>query len=78
MDPNLHSHNLINSANMQKLIKQRADQKMEADQENEDQLQIFTIKECLQDLLLSIASKLLSSEHLTLDQLSLEEQQMWN
>jgi hypothetical protein len=51
----------------------------DADQENDaDQLGIATIKECLRDSLLSIASKLLSCQHLTLDILSQEEQDLWN
>jgi len=42
----------------------------DTDQENDaDRLQILTIKVCLRDSLLSIASKLLSSEQITLDQL---------
>jgi hypothetical protein len=55
------------------LIKNDTDQEKDA-----DQLCIATIKECLRDSLLSIASKLLSSEQLTLDQLSPEEQGLWN
>ncbi len=43
-----------------------------------DQLRIATIKEGLCQSLLSVASKLLSSQHLTLDQLSQEEQDLWN
>jgi hypothetical protein len=48
-------------------------------QENDtDQLEIATIKESLRQSSLSVASKLLSSEHLTLDQLSKKEQDLWN
>jgi hypothetical protein len=43
-----------------------------------DQLRIATIKEGLRQSLLSVASKLLGSQHLTLDQLSKEEQDLWN
>jgi hypothetical protein len=53
--------------------------KKDADQEKDtDELQISTIKEHLHDSLLSIASKLLSSEQVTLDQLSSEEHYLWN
>ncbi len=37
-----------------------------------------TIKEELRQPLLSVASKLLCNQHLTLDQLSTEEQNLWN
>jgi hypothetical protein len=48
-------------------------------QENDaDPLQIATIKEGLRQSLLSVASKLLTNQHLTLDQLSKEEQELWN
>jgi hypothetical protein len=53
--------------------------KDDADQEKDtDRLQILTIKECLRNSLLSVASKLLSSEQVTLDQRSPEEQHLWN
>jgi len=48
-------------------------------QENDaDPLRIATIKEGLRQSLLSVASKLLTNQHLTLDQLSKEEQELWN
>ncbi len=71
VDP--ESQNLINTADAQNLIKDYADQENKA-----DRLQISTIKECLKGSVLSIASKLLKSEHLTHDQLSQDEQQLWN
>lgn len=55
------------------IIKNDEDQQKDA-----DQLQILTIKECLHDSRLSIASILLSSEQVTLDKLSSEEQCLWN
>ncbi len=48
-------------------------------QENDvDPRRISTIKEELRQSLLSVASKLLTEQHLTLDQLSQEEQDLWN
>ena len=43
-----------------------------------DQLRIATIKESLHQSLLSVAYKLLSNQHLMLEQLSEEEQDLWN
>jgi hypothetical protein len=60
-------------ADPENLIKNKVHQENDA-----DQLRIATIKESLRQSLLSVASKLLSSEHLTLDQLSKEEQDLWN
>jgi hypothetical protein len=62
-----------NDADQRNLIKNDADPV-----KNSDQLQISTIKECLRNSLLSVASKLLSSEHLTLEHLSSDEQHLWN
>jgi hypothetical protein len=50
----------------------------QADQEKEDHVEISAIKEELRGSLLSIASKLLSNEHLRLHHLSKAEQQLWN
>jgi hypothetical protein len=48
-------------------------------QENDaDPWYISAIKEELRQSLLSVASKLLTEQHLTLDQLSQEEQDLWN
>jgi hypothetical protein len=48
-------------------------------QENDaDPRRISTIKEELRQSLLSVASKLLTEQHLTVDQLSKEEQDLWN
>ena len=48
-------------------------------QENDaDPRHISTIKEALRQSLLSVASKLLSKQHITVDQLSKEEQDLWN
>ena len=48
-------------------------------QENDaDPRYISSIKEDLRQSLLSVASKLLTEQHLTLDQLSQEEQDLWN
>jgi hypothetical protein len=48
-------------------------------QENDaDPRRISTIKEELRQSLLSVASKLLTKQHLTVDQLSKEEQDLWN
>jgi len=53
--------------------------KMASFQENDaDPLQISTIKEGLHQSLLSVASKLLTNQHLTVDQLSNGEQALWN
>jgi hypothetical protein len=43
-----------------------------------DPSKISPIKEELRGSLLSVASKLLTEQHLTLDQLSQEEQDLWN
>ncbi len=48
------------------------------DQQKVDQVKISAIKEELRGSLLSIASKLLSSEHTRLHHLSRAEQQLWN
>ena len=71
VDPELQPNILINTGDTQNLHKDDSDQVNKADQ-------LSTIKECLRGSLLSIASKLLKSEHVTLDQLSQEEQQLWN
>jgi hypothetical protein len=60
-------------ADPRNLIKNDGDQEKDA-----DQVRISTLKECLHDSLLSIASKPLSSDQVTLDQLSSEEQHLWN
>jgi hypothetical protein len=66
------------------LIKESARANKEMDPENlinqkdADQLQIATIKEELRQSLLSVAYKLLTNQHLTVDQLSQEEQNLWN
>ncbi len=53
--------------------------KMASFQENDTDLRrISTIKEELRQSLLSVASKLLTEQHLTVDQLSKEEQELWN
>jgi len=49
-----------------------------ADQDKQDKAEITAIKEELQGFLLSIASKLLASEHTRLRHLSKAEQQLWN
>jgi hypothetical protein len=49
-----------------------------ADQQKQDQAKISAIKEELRSSLLSIASKLLASEHTRLHHLSKAEQQLWN
>jgi hypothetical protein len=49
-----------------------------ADQDKQDQAKITAIKEELRGSLLSIASKLLASEHTRLHHLSKAEQQLWN
>jgi transposase InsO family protein len=49
-----------------------------ADQQKQDQAEISAIKEELRSSLLSIASKLLASEHTRLHHLSKAEQQLWN
>ncbi len=49
-----------------------------ADQEKQDQTEITAIKEELRGSLLSVASKLLASEHTRLHHLSQAEQQLWN
>jgi hypothetical protein len=49
-----------------------------ADQEKPDQTEITAIKEELRGSLLSVASKLLASEHTRLHYLSQAEQQLWN
>jgi hypothetical protein len=54
------------------------DQENDLDQEQADWPNILVIKEELRTSFLSIASKLLSSEHLRLHHLSKAEQQMWN
>ncbi len=48
------------------------------DQQKADQVKISAIKEELRGSLLSIASKLLVSEHTRLHHLSKAEQQLWN
>ncbi len=47
-------------------------------QKDADRLQIATIKEELRQSLLSVAYKLLTNQHITVDQLSQEEQNLWN
>jgi hypothetical protein len=49
-----------------------------ADQPKQDQAEISAIKEELRSSLLSIAPKLLASEHTRLHHLSKAEQQLWN
>ncbi len=49
----------------------------DADPSNEDQPVIEAIKEALRGKLTSITSKLLSSEHTRLEDLSVEEQDLW-
>jgi len=51
--------------------------KNDADPNNEDQPVIEAIKEALRGKLTSITSKLLSSEHTRLEDLSVEEQDLW-
>ncbi len=67
----------------EKLIKNDADQENDMDQEDDtsqkaDQPNISAIKEELHRSLLSIGSKLLSSEYLHFHHLSKTEQQLWN
>jgi hypothetical protein len=82
VDPNSDLMKLINTAAKENLIKEDEDPGndvlSQADQEKEDQVKISAIKEELCGSLLSIASKLLSSEHLRLHHLSKAEQQLWN
>jgi hypothetical protein len=74
--------NLIND-NKSALAKNKEDQEnlinLASFQENDaDPLLIATIKEELCQSLLSVAFKLLTQQHLTMDQLSKEEQDLWN
>jgi hypothetical protein len=79
VDPESHSTNLINATAEEKLNKNDAVQENDADQEIQaDQPNISAIKEELCSSLLSIASKLLSSEHLRLHHLSSTEPRLWN
>ncbi len=50
----------------------------DVDQEKINQPVIGTIKEALRGQLTSMASKLLSNEHCKLQDLSVEEQNLWN
>ncbi len=80
---------LIDTAAEEKLIKNDADPGNDSqstgneflskeDQEKADQVKISAIKEVLRGSLLSIASKLLASEHDRFHHLSKAEQQLWN
>ena len=60
------------------LFKTKTDVISKADQQKQDQAEISAIKEELRGSLLSIASKLLASEHTRLHHLSEAEQQLWN
>ncbi len=63
----------INKQDQENLIKMVSFQDNDADPRH-----ICPIKEELHQSLLSVASKLLTEQHLTLDQLSKEEQDLWN
>jgi len=62
-----------NKEDQENLIKVASFQENDADPRH-----ISTIKEALRQSLLSVASKLLSKQHITVDQLSKEEQDLWN
>jgi hypothetical protein len=74
---NVHSTaDLLNNKTL--LFKTKTDVISKADQQKQDQAEISAIKEELRGSLLSIASKLLASEHTRLHHLSEAEQQLWN
>jgi hypothetical protein len=82
VDPDSDLQKLINAVAEEILIKNDADPgndvQSQADQEKEDQVEISAIKEELCGSLLSITSKLLSSEYLRIRHLSKAQQQLWN